>query len=56
VRHFEQGRDRAPRPCTYSNKCLFNVLENPIGCYDESRYASRAEMVAEIMSVFEPST
>ena len=56
VRHFEQGRDRAPRPCTYSNKCLFNVLENPIGCYDESRYGSRAEMVAEIMSVFQPSS
>jgi 2,4-dienoyl-CoA reductase-like NADH-dependent reductase (Old Yellow Enzyme family) len=55
VRLFEQGLNRAPRPCTYSNKCLFNVLEHPVGCYDESRYDSRAAMVAEIMSVFEPS-
>jgi 2,4-dienoyl-CoA reductase-like NADH-dependent reductase (Old Yellow Enzyme family) len=55
VRLFEQGLDRAPRPCTYSNKCLFSVLEHPIGCYDESRFDSREEMIAEIMSVFEPA-
>jgi 2,4-dienoyl-CoA reductase (NADPH2) len=51
---FAQGADRAPRPCTYCNKCLFNVLENPLGCYDERRYASREEMIAEIMSVYDP--
>ncbi len=51
---FAQGLDRAPRPCTYCNKCLFNVLENPLGCYDERRYASREEMIAEIMSVYDP--
>jgi hypothetical protein len=28
------------------------VLESPLGCYDERRYDSREEMVAEIMSVF----
>ena len=55
VRMFEQGLDRAPRPCTYSNKCLFSVLEYPIGCYDESRYDSREQMIAEIKSVFEPA-
>jgi 2,4-dienoyl-CoA reductase-like NADH-dependent reductase (Old Yellow Enzyme family) len=55
VRLFERGLDRPPRPCTYSNKCLFSVLEHPIGCYDESRYDSREQMAAEIMSVFEPS-
>jgi 2,4-dienoyl-CoA reductase (NADPH2) len=51
---FARGHDRAPRPCTFCNKCLFNVIENPLGCYDERRYASREEMIAEIMSVFEP--
>jgi 2,4-dienoyl-CoA reductase-like NADH-dependent reductase (Old Yellow Enzyme family) len=50
---FEQGLDRAPRPCTYSNKCLVNFVENPLGCYDETRYDSREEMIEEIMSVFE---
>ena len=50
---FAEGLDRAPRPCTYSNKCLVNFVENPLGCYDESRYASRDEMIDEIMSVFD---
>jgi 2,4-dienoyl-CoA reductase (NADPH2) len=51
---FAGGHDRAPKPCSYCNKCLFNVLESPLGCYDERRYASREEMVHEIYSVFDP--
>jgi 2,4-dienoyl-CoA reductase-like NADH-dependent reductase (Old Yellow Enzyme family) len=54
VRLWETGHDRPPKPCTYSNKCLINQLENPLGCYDESRYASREEMVREILSVYDP--
>jgi 2,4-dienoyl-CoA reductase-like NADH-dependent reductase (Old Yellow Enzyme family) len=54
VRMFAGGLDRAPRPCSYCNKCLFNVLESPLGCYDERRYESREEMVREIYSVFDP--
>jgi 2,4-dienoyl-CoA reductase (NADPH2) len=50
---FAQGLDRAPQPCTYCNKCLINFVENPLGCYEESRYASREEMVRHIMSVYE---
>ncbi len=53
VHVFERGDDRAPKPCTYSNLCLFNTLENPLGCYDERRFASREEMIREIMSVYE---
>jgi 2,4-dienoyl-CoA reductase (NADPH2) len=49
---FADGLDEAPRPCTYCNKCLYAVLESPLGCYDVRRYDSREEMVAEIMSVF----
>jgi 2,4-dienoyl-CoA reductase (NADPH2) len=52
VRMFAEGLDEAPRPCTYCNKCLYAVLESPLGCYDESRFDSREEMVAQIMSVF----
>ena len=52
---FAGGADRAPKPCSYCNKCLVNVLENPLGCYDETRFASREEMVATIMSVFDPA-
>lgn len=55
VEIFASGRDRAERPCTYCNRCLVNVLENPLGCYEPARYDSREEMVAEIMSVFSDS-
>jgi 2,4-dienoyl-CoA reductase (NADPH2) len=55
VHLFASGLDRAPKPCTYCNKCLVNVVENPLGCYEEARFASREEMIREIMTVFEPS-
>jgi 2,4-dienoyl-CoA reductase (NADPH2) len=55
VRVFAGGRERAEKPCTYCNKCLVNVIENPLGCYELSRYdGDRERMVAEIMSVFDP--
>jgi 2,4-dienoyl-CoA reductase-like NADH-dependent reductase (Old Yellow Enzyme family) len=54
VQMFAHGIGRAPRPCTYCNKCLVNAVENPLGCYEESRFASHEEMVAQIMSVFHP--
>ena len=54
VKTFEKGLDRPPKPCTYCNKCLVNVLQNPIGCYEESRFDSREQMIHEIMSVFDP--
>ena len=54
VHLFAAGHDTPARPCTYCNKCLVNVVENPLGCYDESRFASRDAMIAEIMSVYAP--
>ena len=53
VEIFRSGRDRADKPCTYCNRCLVNVVENPLGCYDETRFPSREAMVAQIMSVFD---
>ncbi len=55
VKQFANGADRAPQPCTYCNKCLVNVLQNPLGCYEESRFSSREEMLRQIFSVFEPA-
>ncbi len=55
VQMFANGLDRAPQPCTYCNKCLVNVLQNPLGCYEESRFGSREEMLREIFSVFDPA-
>jgi 2,4-dienoyl-CoA reductase (NADPH2) len=52
---FASGKDRAEKPCSYCNKCLVNVVENPLGCYDVSRFNNdREAMVAQIMSVFSP--
>ena len=52
VRHFEAGRDEPPNPCTYCNKCLYAVLESPLGCYDQRRYATREAMLEQILSVY----
>jgi 2,4-dienoyl-CoA reductase-like NADH-dependent reductase (Old Yellow Enzyme family) len=52
VRHFEAGLDRAPRPCTYCNRCVYRFVEDPLGCYDERRFDSREEMVEQILSVY----
>ncbi|MGE3510872.1 MAG: NADH:flavin oxidoreductase [Vicinamibacterales bacterium] len=54
VKQFAAGRDQAERPCTYCNKCLLQVVENPLGCYEESRYPSREAMLQEVLSVFQP--
>jgi 2,4-dienoyl-CoA reductase (NADPH2) len=51
---FAQGMDKPPVPCTYCNKCLVNVVENPLGCYDETRFTTREAMVRDILSVFDP--
>ena len=52
----------AGKECTYCNKCLINDLENPLGCYELSRFEGSTfeeryeAMIAELMSVFEPPT
>ena len=54
-RMFAEGLAEAPRPCSYCNKCLMNVVENPLGCYDEDRYESREAMMEELMSFYRES-
>ena len=50
----------AEKACTYCNKCLLNDLENPLGCYELSRYDGATfdekwdRMIEEVMSVFDP--
>jgi len=55
VQQFAAGMGRPARPCTYCNRCLVNAVENPLGCYDQTRYDSREAMLAQIMSVFTPA-
>ncbi len=54
VKTFAGGAARPERPCTYCNKCLVNAVENPLGCYEPSRFSSREEMIRQIMTVFDP--
>ena len=56
VHQFARGIGRPANPCTYCNRCLVNAPENPLGCYDETRFPSRDAMVQEILSVYEPQT
>ncbi len=50
----------AGRECTYCNKCLINDLENPLGCYELSRFPGETfeekyeVMMKDVMSVYEP--
>ena len=56
VRHYEQGVDLPPKPCTFCNKCLVNDLENPLGCYELDRFDGDYDaMIRQVMSVFYPS-
>jgi 2,4-dienoyl-CoA reductase (NADPH2) len=40
--------------CTYCNKCLVHVLEDPLGCYELSRYGNdHAEMIRKVMDFYQ---
>ncbi len=55
VQKFKEGLDVPERPCTYCNKCLLNTLENPLGCYEPSRFnGNYNEMIDQVMTVFHP--
>jgi 2,4-dienoyl-CoA reductase-like NADH-dependent reductase (Old Yellow Enzyme family) len=56
VRYFERGEEIPEgKRCTYCNKCLFNAPENPLGCYELSRFGGDyEEMIRQVMSVYEP--
>ena len=54
VKQFAARRDQAERPCTYCNRCLVHVVQDPLGCYEESRFPNRDAMLEEVMSVFQP--
>jgi 2,4-dienoyl-CoA reductase (NADPH2) len=55
VRQWQAGRDRPQNPCTYCNKCFINVLENPLGCYELSRFNGDYDvMMKELTSFYRP--
>jgi len=53
-RIFAAGKDTADKPCTYCNRCLVHVLEDPLGCYEVSRYDGNQErMMRDIMAFYD---
>jgi len=55
VHQWAAGADRPERPCTYCNLCLFHTPEDPLGCYDVSRYdGDHDRMVAQVLSIYRP--
>jgi 2,4-dienoyl-CoA reductase-like NADH-dependent reductase (Old Yellow Enzyme family) len=50
--HWRAGHDRPERPCTHCNKCLVNAPENPMGCYEQSRFPSREAMIDQLMVIY----
>lgn len=53
VQIFSRGQNSPEKPCTYCEKCRINLIENPLGCYDVSRYdGDYIKMSQEIMSVY----
>ena len=57
ILQHQNGPDPS-KECTYCNKCLINDLQNPLGCYELSRYGGvdfddrYARMMKDVMSVF----
>jgi 2,4-dienoyl-CoA reductase (NADPH2) len=49
---FAAGKDQADRPCTYCNRCLVNVLEHPLGCYEPLRFDDHEHMLRDLLSFY----
>lgn len=59
--HMLRAGKEGPEPgkeCTYCNKCLVNMLEYPMGCYELERFAEHGEqaydrMIEEVLSIYQ---
>lgn len=47
---FKEGHNAPDKPCTHCNRCVVRTANYPLGCYDESRFSSAAEMEEQIMA------
>lgn len=52
VQQFAEGKEAPEKPCTYCNRCLMNVVQNPLACWEEDRFDSREQMFEEAFSVY----
>jgi hypothetical protein len=55
VKMWARGAQLPEKPCSYCNRCLFHVLEDPLGCYDIRRFEGDHEaMVTNLMAFYKP--
>jgi 2,4-dienoyl-CoA reductase-like NADH-dependent reductase (Old Yellow Enzyme family) len=55
VKIWAAGKDAPDRPCSYCNRCLFHVIEDPLGCYDTDRFdGDQQAMLSQLMSFYTP--
>jgi 2,4-dienoyl-CoA reductase (NADPH2) len=46
---FRAGVEAPAQPCTFCNRCTLRTTVAPLGCYDQSRFASQEEMEEQIL-------
>ena len=52
---LETGAEEPDNPCSFCNRCLVNVMFNPLACYDLRRFDGDDDaMIKEAMTVFHP--
>ncbi|MEQ1746987.1 MAG: NADH:flavin oxidoreductase [Saprospiraceae bacterium] len=54
VQQFRRGVNVPDNPCSHCNRCPVRTANFPLGCYDQSRFGSQAEMEAQILKWSEP--
>ena len=54
VKYWERGEEVPEKlRCTYCNKCCFNDIAWPLGCYELSRFDGDYDrMIEQVMSVY----
>ena len=52
VNQFAGGREAPERPCTYCNRCMINVVNYPLACWEEHRFDSLEEVFEQAFKVY----
>ena len=54
LRHFQEGYDEPPNPCSFCSECCARTAVFPLGCYDIRRFKSQEEMAEQIIAMSSP--
>jgi 2,4-dienoyl-CoA reductase-like NADH-dependent reductase (Old Yellow Enzyme family) len=50
LKQFAAGKNEPDNPCTFCNRCCTRTAVLPLGCYDQTRFASQDEMEQQIIA------